>query len=88
MPERDAYTERGFEVARRLGGEVRSSLRRINVPTVVNEDATLDAKAKIEYNLPVVVETRNGTRAGLDYSNVQRIVQFPPGGRWPRKVAA
>jgi hypothetical protein len=26
--------------------------------------------------------------ACLNYSNVQRVVQFPPSGRWPKKVAA
>ncbi len=28
------------------------------------------------------------TRAGVDYCNVQRVVQLPPSGRWPRKGVA
>jgi len=28
-----------------------------------------------------------GIRASSDYSNVRRVVELPPGGRWPRKAA-
>jgi len=66
---------------------VRLLVGRITITTIVNEDGTKDAKATISYRFPGVVATRTGTPAGLDYTNVQRIAQLPPGGRWPRRVA-
>jgi len=72
--------EQRQEIARLL-------VSRITITTVINDDGTKDAKATIRYRFPSVAETRTGTGAGLDYTNVQRIVQLPPGGRWPLKVA-
>ena len=60
----------------------------VTITTVINADDTKEARGLIAYNFPVGVQTRTVTRAGLNYSNVQRVVRFPPGGRWPRKVAA
>ena len=35
-------------------------IRRITITTLINDDGTKDAKAKIEYDFPAVVETRTG----------------------------
>ena len=67
---------------------VRLLVGRINITTTVDEDGNKEAKATIMYNFPALVRTHTDTRAGLDYTNVQRVVQLPPGGRWPRKAAA
>ena len=76
---------RGFLMA---STDVSLVVDRIVITTTINGDGTKDAKATIGHRFPVAVRTFTGTRAGLDYSNVQRVVQLPPGGRWPRKVAA
>jgi site-specific DNA recombinase len=60
----------------------------ISITTTIDEEGNKEAAAVISYRFPGALSTRTGTREGLDYSNVQRIVQLPPGGRWPRKAVA
>jgi hypothetical protein len=53
-----------------------------------NGDGANIAKAALRDRSHAEVQTRTATRAGLAYSNVQRVIQLPPGGRWPRRAVA
>jgi len=60
---------------------------RITITTTVNDDGSKDAGAVIGYRFPTVLTTRTGTRASLEYTHAERVLQLPPGGRWPRVAA-
>jgi site-specific DNA recombinase len=65
--------------------EIVRLLARVVIHTTTGDDGRKFVRAAVTYRFPGVVQTDTGTRAGLNYTIRQRVIELPP-GRYRQKV--